>query len=227
MFEAGALAKSLEKSRVVPMLFGVSPSDLQGPLTQFQATAFTKEDVKKLIKTINSTLEDAALDNNVLDSVYEKWWPDLEAKVSDVMAVTEKDEEQQQERRTDRDILEEILGLARAIFHGAAPQHGIVIDPILLQSIDNLELTVRAANCLKAENIYYIGDLIQRTESELLKTPNLGRKSALEIKDLLAARGLSFGMRLENWPPAGLRLSDNRRRGSCDDDDDDNDDDDA
>lgn len=78
------------------------------------------------------------------------------------------------------------------------------IDPILLRSIDDLELTVRSANCLKAESIYYIGDLIQRTEVELLKTPNLGKKSLTEIKDVLAARGLSLGMRLENWPPKGL-----------------------
>lgn len=80
-----------------------------------------------------------------------------------------------------------------------------LIDPILLRPVDDLELTVRSANCLKAENIYYIGDLIQRTEVELLKTPNLGKKSLTEIKDVLASRGLSLGMRLENWPPASLR----------------------
>ena len=79
------------------------------------------------------------------------------------------------------------------------------IDPILLRPVDDLELTVRSANCLKAENIYYIGDLIQRTEVELLKTPNLGKKSLTEIKDVLASRGLSLGMRLENWPPASLK----------------------
>jgi len=78
------------------------------------------------------------------------------------------------------------------------------IDPILLRPVDDLELTVRSANCLKAENIYYIGDLIQRTENELLKTPNLGRKSLNEIKDVLASKGLTLGMRLESWPPAGL-----------------------
>ncbi len=78
------------------------------------------------------------------------------------------------------------------------------VDPILLRPVDELELTVRSANCLKAENIYYIGDLIQRTETELLKTPNLGRKSLNEIKDVLAGRGLTLGMKLENWPPAGL-----------------------
>ena len=82
------------------------------------------------------------------------------------------------------------------------------IDPILTRPVDDLELTVRSANCLKAENIYYIGDLIQRTEVELLKTPNLGKKSLTEIKDVLASRGLSLGMRLENWPPASLRGGD-------------------
>ncbi|KXW56105.1 DNA-directed RNA polymerase subunit alpha [Ferrovum sp. PN-J185] len=78
------------------------------------------------------------------------------------------------------------------------------VDPILLQPVDDLELTVRSANCLKAENIYYIGDLIQRTETELLKTPNLGRKSLNEIKEVLASKSLTLGMKLENWPPANL-----------------------
>ena len=82
------------------------------------------------------------------------------------------------------------------------------IDPVLLRPVDDLELTVRSANCLKAENIYYIGDLIRRTEVELLKTPNLGKKSLTEIKDVLASRGLSLGMRLENWPPMSLRGDD-------------------
>ena len=77
-------------------------------------------------------------------------------------------------------------------------------DPILLRPVDELELTVRSANCLTAENLYYIGDLIQRTETELLKTPNLGRKSLNEIKEVLASRGLTLGARLENWPPQGL-----------------------
>ena len=82
------------------------------------------------------------------------------------------------------------------------------IDPILLRPVDDLELTVRSANCLKAENIYYIGDLVQRTEVELLKTPNLGKISLTEIKDVLASRGLSLGLRLDTWPPASLRNDD-------------------
>jgi len=89
----------------------------------------------------------------------------------------------------------------------AAPEANI--DPILLRPVDDLELTVRSANCLKAESIYFIGDLIQRTEVELLKTPNLGKKSLTEIKDVLATKGLSLGMRLENWPPASLGVREN------------------
>ena len=82
----------------------------------------------------------------------------------------------------------------------SAPQ----VDPILLRPVDDLELTVRSANCLKAENIFYIGDLIQCSENELLKAPNLGRKSLNEIKDVLASKGLTLGMKLESWPPVGL-----------------------
>jgi DNA-directed RNA polymerase subunit alpha len=114
-------------------------------------------------------------------------------------------------------ILVEQLSVFAALEGGAEPvlesglgslvplgRPGPQIDPILVRPVDDLELTVRSANCLKAENIYYIGDLIQRTENELLKTPNLGRKSLNEIKEVLASRGLTLGMKLENWPPAGL-----------------------
>ena len=97
-------------------------------------------------------------------------------------------------------VFADLEGTALPVEH----QKTVQVDPVLLRPVDDLELTVRSANCLKAENIYYIGDLIQRTENELLKTPNLGRKSLNEIKEVLAARGLTLGMKLENWPPAGL-----------------------
>ena len=97
-------------------------------------------------------------------------------------------------------VFADLQGTPMQAEEAKAPQ----IDPILLQPVDDLELTVRSANCLKAENIYYIGDLIQRTENELLKTPNLGRKSLNEIKEVLASKGLTLGMRLENWPVAGV-----------------------
>jgi DNA-directed RNA polymerase subunit alpha len=104
-------------------------------------------------------------------------------------------------------ILVEQLSVFAAL-EGAEPTaeaaRATTVDPMLMRAVDDLELTVRSANCLKAESIYYIGDLIQRTENELLKTPNLGRKSLNEIKEVLAARGLTLGMKLENWPPAGM-----------------------
>ena len=110
-----------------------------------------------------------------------------------------------------RRVVEPLITLAkeptvanRRLAFDQPAQRASSFDPILLRPVDELELTVRSANCLKAENIYYIGDLIQRTETELLKTPNLGRKSLNEIKEVLASRGLTLGARLENWPPQGL-----------------------
>lgn len=94
-------------------------------------------------------------------------------------------------------VFADLKGTSLPVEQPKAPQ----IDPKLLRPVDDLELTVRSANCLKAENIYYIGDLIQRTETELLKTPNLGRKSLNEIKEVLSLRGLAMGMKLEDWPP--------------------------
>ncbi|TMH12790.1 MAG: DNA-directed RNA polymerase subunit alpha, partial [Betaproteobacteria bacterium] len=101
-------------------------------------------------------------------------------------------------------VFAQLEGSDLAAFDQPTAQRSTQFDPILLRPVDELELTVRSANCLKAENIYYIGDLIQRTETELLKTPNLGRKSLNEIKEVLASRGLTLGARLENWPPQGL-----------------------
>lgn len=79
------------------------------------------------------------------------------------------------------------------------------VNPIFMRPVDDLELTVRSANCLKAESIFYIGDLVQRSENDLLKTPNLGKKSLTEIKNVLSSHGLSLGMRLDNWPPSAMK----------------------
>jgi DNA-directed RNA polymerase subunit alpha len=153
-------------------------------------------------------------------------WLQLDASFSPIKKVSYKVENARVEKRTDLDKLivdletngtidpEEALRAAAMILSEQlsvfvelkqekhVEQSTVVahIDPILLRSVDDLELTVRSANCLKAENIYYIGDLIQKTEVELLKTPNLGKKSLTEIKDVLASKGLSLGMKLENWP---------------------------
>jgi DNA-directed RNA polymerase subunit alpha len=154
----------------------------------------------------------------------------LDASFSPVLSVSYAVENTRVENRTDLDKLiinietdgtldpEEVIRQAATIMHvqlsafvdmtytdvKAIGVKEVEFEPVFLQPVDDLELTVRSANCLKAENIFYIGDLVQRTESALLKTPNLGKKSLQEIKDVLAQRGLSLGMKLENWPPASL-----------------------
>ncbi|MBI1396642.1 MAG: DNA-directed RNA polymerase subunit alpha [Betaproteobacteria bacterium] len=130
---------------------------------------------------------------------------DLDKLIMDVETngVIEPEEAIRHAARMLRDQLETFAHLEGTPTKAETPKVPTV-DPVLLRPVDDLELTVRSANCLKAENIYYIGDLIQRTETELLKTPNLGRKSLNEIKEVLASRGLTLGMKLENWPPAGL-----------------------
>ena len=158
----------------------------------------------------------------------------LDASYSPVLRVAYKVENARVEQRTDLDKLiidletngtieaEEAVRKAATILQqqisvfvdlqtGSQPEpepEAEEVDPVLLRPVDDLELTVRSANCLKAENIYYIGDLVQRTETELLKTPNLGKKSLTEIKDVLASKELSLGMRIDNWPPASLRVDD-------------------
>lgn len=154
----------------------------------------------------------------------------LDASFSPVISVSYNVENTRVENRTDLDKLiinietngtldpEEVIRQAATILHvqlsafvdmtyadvKTSGVKEVEFEPVFLQPVDDLELTVRSANCLKAENIFYIGDLVQRTESALLKTPNLGKKSLQEIKDVLAQRGLSLGMKLENWPPASL-----------------------
>jgi len=194
MFEAGALAKSLEKSRVIPILFGVEPSELSGPLVQFQAVSFNRDDIYKLVKTINKALGKDKLDSQILSSVYDKWWPELEDKVKvildEVVAAG-----QDKELRPDRDILEEILKLVRADIY--TPKEPLD-DSIFYQSIKVLEFTVNTTKLLNAVGVVFIGDLVQRTEIELTKLYKFSNKNLTEVKDVLASRGLSLGMRLDN-----------------------------
>jgi hypothetical protein len=111
LFEAGALSKSLEKSRVCPILFGIKDTDLAGPLKQFQTTKFDKNDFKKLVSAINTNYGENKLQAKVLDSVFEKWWPELEIKVNDIFAKL--DQVDEEPIRENRDLLEEILELSR------------------------------------------------------------------------------------------------------------------
>jgi len=112
MFEAGALSKNIDKSKVCPLLFGIEPSDIQGPLVQFQAAKFSKKEMKRVIKMINSELGETALSADVLDSVFEMWWTKLEEKIQAELTVTR---EKREDLRTERDLLEEVLKLTREI----------------------------------------------------------------------------------------------------------------
>lgn len=110
LFEAGALSKRLQKSHVCPILFGITNTDLAGPLKQFQTTGFEKSDFHKLLGVINSQLGDQKLPQKTLELVFEKWWPDLEAKIHEILVDVEAPD---QPLRSDRELLEEVLELSR------------------------------------------------------------------------------------------------------------------
>lgn len=195
MFEAGALAKSMEKSRVIPLLLGVDPSELFGPLTQFQASGFNKEEVRKLLKSINSALTEGNLEPDVLNAVFEKWWPDLEARV---LAIFERPEANSSNKkvRTDREILEEILGLVRSRKYEAD-----LLDPIMLRPIEDLRLTEHSISMLHQENIYYVGDLATKQPIELLKMQSIGKKTLNDVTAALSEKGIELGASIAGWPP--------------------------
>jgi TIR domain len=138
-FEAGALAKTLTKTHVVPLLYNLEPTDLVGPLSQFNATRLNKEDMSKLIHTINNSL-DHSLDTNVIDSSFEMWWPKLEEKLRKIPKI-----ELKIEKRTERDMIEEILEIVRA-------QKNVEISNI--QTSDHSESELRKLILGKAEAKY-------------------------------------------------------------------------
>lgn len=114
MFEAGALSKKLDTSRVCPILFaGLETTDLKGPLVQFQAAKFNKEEIRKMLTMVNKELGEDALETKVLDSVFEKWWPDLEERVESLLSKAP--ESAPKTVRNDRELLEEILAITRSM----------------------------------------------------------------------------------------------------------------
>lgn len=132
MFEAGALSKRIDASKVCPVLFGVDSADLEGPLVQFQAAPFSEPEIRKLIKTLNSGLGEQKLEDGVLNSVFEMWWPKLNERVSKLMEKYAGKSESTAATRSDRDILEEVLQLARLSATStpkASRPHGEKIDP--------------------------------------------------------------------------------------------------
>jgi hypothetical protein len=114
LFESGAISKSLDRSRVSPLLINLSPSDLEGPLVQFQATTISRPDMLKLVKSINGALTEGRLNEIQVEKFFEKWWPDFEQRVQEAIAQVKQTDESQ-DRRSDRQILEEVLQLARTV----------------------------------------------------------------------------------------------------------------
>lgn len=135
LFEAGALSKSLERSRVCTLLFDVDPADVKGPLTSFQATRFMKEDFKRLVSAINSAAGDSRLETPVLESVFEMWWPKLEEEVSAILKSS--DNVAKKERRSDRDILEELLELSR--LNATRPGRPRMSERAIMELVESLE----------------------------------------------------------------------------------------
>jgi DNA-directed RNA polymerase subunit alpha len=173
-----------------PAVLRTDPEDTSRPIGRLQIDASYSP-----VKRVSYTVESARVEQRT----------DLDKLVLDIETNGTIDPDEAIRRaasilRDQLGVFAELAGAGEAAALGATP----AFDPMLLRSVDDLELTVRSANCLKAENIHYIGDLVQRTEVELLKTPNLGKKSLTEIKDVLAQHGLSLGMKLESWPPASL-----------------------
>jgi len=146
LFEAGALSKSLEKSRVCTLLFDVDPSDVKGPLTSFQATKFQCDDFKRLFSSINAAAGDSRLDATVLDKVFEMWWPRLESDVSGIIKGSSGTAKK--ELRSDRDILEEILELARVSSSRSVVRRGFSVDALfdLMDSLQELQLVLMQEN---------------------------------------------------------------------------------
>lgn len=130
MFEAGALAKNLDKSKVCPLLFGLEPTDIKGPLVQFQAARFGADEMKRVIKMINSELGDASLAPDVLESVFAMWWPQLSAEVEQLL---EADDEAAEGARSERDMIEEVLELSRSMARDV--RRGGDLHPVALEDL--------------------------------------------------------------------------------------------
>jgi hypothetical protein len=136
LFEAGALSKRLQKSHVCPILFGITNTDLAGPLKQFQTTEFEKNDFLKLINVINNQLSDHRLPQKTLENVFEKWWPDLELKIKEILAEVEVIN---QPIRSDRELLEEILTLHRnAVSRSSRPNIPLEVVKDIIKTVINI-----------------------------------------------------------------------------------------
>jgi hypothetical protein len=155
MFEAGALSKNIDKSKVVPLLFGIEPSDIEGPLVQFQAAKFSKTEMKKVVKMINQELGESALSSDVLESVFEMWWTKLETQVKE--AEEKAKSTSSKGTRSERDLLEEVLTLTRELSINRRFEKDRTISP---RAIEDLVTAVERITETAFENGY--SDLVEK-----------------------------------------------------------------
>jgi hypothetical protein len=187
MFEAGALAKNLDKSKVCPLLFGLEPTDIKGPLVQFQAARFGPEEMKRVIKMINSELGDASLASEVLESVFTMWWPRLE---SEVKALLEAADEEAEASRSERDMIEEVLELARAMSRDIRRSddfHPAALDD-LAETYSRIVRT--AARYPDPELAVLLNEMLRPVEHLCMRSRGGRRPSGRQMERLMEAREL-------------------------------------
>jgi hypothetical protein len=160
LFEAGALSKNLENSRVCTLLFDIDSTDLKGPLTTFQTTRFDKRDFKKLVKTINNTGGDSKLEDAVLDQVFDMWWDKLEQQIADILA-EHQDQADESEHRSERDILEEILELSRLGARRKSRQLDLPFD-VLMDMVERADDLLRTLEVEGGERTRALAERLMR-----------------------------------------------------------------
>jgi hypothetical protein len=190
LFEAGALSKSLDNAHVCPILFGISNTDLAGPLKQFQTTEFEKGDMHRMLGVINGRLADLKLPQKTLDSVFEKWWPDLELKIKQIL---EEVEEPDEPVRSDREILEEVLHLNRvASKRSGRPSN---IHPTAIEEL--LTHVIELHDDQAARNGHYqdVLNILQKSHKAMLHVSGMFRGESPDLdKLILKYRELSYSV---------------------------------
>jgi hypothetical protein len=208
LFESGALAKGLSTNRVFTFLIDLEPKDVKDPLAQFNHTLAKKDSLYHLMSSINKGLGESALKENILINVFDTYWPQFEKEFNQILKDTP--EEEVKEERPKDDLLSEILysvrGIDRRLRSIEDPTTTISYDEkinhmrrLLRTAIEDLDLSVQSYNVLKAAKINTIGELVQQDTHELLKYRNFGKKSLVEIEELLQEKGLTFGMDLSKY----------------------------
>ncbi|WP_316827831.1 toll/interleukin-1 receptor domain-containing protein [Pedobacter miscanthi] len=219
MFEAGALSKNIDQSKVCPILFGVDPSDIQGPLVQFQAAKFTKEEVKKVVRMINKELGELTLPSEVFESVFEMWWPRLQDQVVEELKKAETSTGP--EIRSERDLLEEVLSLSRTLVMSREKRRQGDISPRAIEDLvinmeniinaiieeDRIDIFKFLADLKRPVNhlVEFSGlpqssmqDLLNRLDRSYERVNNIYEGNSLGVDAVKAANKLNFDFKRSN-----------------------------